>query len=233
MEVWEIGPGLGAMSANILEAGAFLTVFEIDPAYCVWLRESMDSRKMKLVEGDVMKTWKKEWEQSSPDRVLGNLPYNAASAIIADFIESDRMASISVFTVQDEMGKRMTAKPGTKDYSSFTILCQTGAVVKDGGRLSPGSFYPAPRVNSRIVVLSPSEACGHIDNPLQFRLIVRSLFISRRKTLSNNISSAAKISGFPDPEMLREAFSAEHIELSRRAETVSPGEWVAIANRIV
>jgi len=175
------------MSTRILESGASLCVFEIDPAYCLWLRESLGTpypRKMKLVEGDVMKTWKKEWETRAPDRVLGNLPYNAASAIIAAFIESGRLSPLNVFTVQDEMGKRMTAEPGTKDYSSFTVLIQTGSQVKDGGRLSPGSFYPAPRVNSRIIVLRPSEACGHIDNPAIFRLIVRSLFSSRRKTLA-------------------------------------------------
>jgi len=223
------------MSAEILESGASLSVFEIDPAYCLWLKEYLGSRNprtMKLVEGDVMKTWKKEWETRLPDRVLGNLPYNAASAIIAAFIESGRLAPISVFTVQDEMGKRMTAKPGTKDYSSFTVLTQTGSEVKDGGRLSPGSFYPAPRVNSRIIILRPSEANGHIENPPVFRLIVRSLFSSRRKTLSNNISSASRFKGFPDAAEVRDAFAAENIDLSRRAETVSPGEWVAVANRV-
>ena len=184
------------------------------------------------MEGDVMKTWKNEWKNKAPQRVLGNLPYNAASAIIAAFIESDRLAPLSVFTVQDEMGKRMTAKPGTKDYSSFSILCQTGARIMDGGRLSPGSFYPAPRVNSRIVVLRPTEAFGHIEKPAEFRLIVRSLFSSRRKTLSNNINTAAGNPNFPNTDLLKDAFLSEKIDLSRRAETVSPGEWVAVANRI-
>ncbi|RKX74223.1 MAG: hypothetical protein DRP60_10605, partial [Spirochaetes bacterium] len=176
-----------------------------------------------------MKTWRKEWESRHPDRVLGNLPYNTASAIIAAFIESDHLADVSVFTLQDEMGKRMTAKPGIKDYSSFSVLCQTGAQIKDGGRLSPGSFYPAPRVNSRIVVLRPAEIFGSIDNPPLFRLIVRSMFSSRRKTLSNNIVSASRNNDFPKQEILKDAFSSEGIDLTRRAETVSPGEWVAVA----
>lgn len=163
---------------------------------------------------------------------MGNLPYNAASAIIAAFIESGRQADVSVFTVQDEMGLRITASPGTKDYSSFSVLCQTGADVKDGGRLSPGSFYPAPRVKSRIIAMRPSEKHGHIKNPDQFRLLVRSMFSSRRKTLNNNISTASRLPGFPDVELVKEAFIAENIELSQRAERVSPAEWVAVANRI-
>lgn len=221
------------MSSSILKLGASLTVFEIDPAYCLWLREYLGPRGMSLIEGDVTRNWMPEWDRSRPDRVLGNLPYNAASAIIAAFIESKRMAEVSVFTVQDEMGTRITASPGTKDYSSFSVLCQTGADVKDGGRLSPGSFYPAPRVRSRIIAMRPSEKFGHIKNHDQFRLLVRSMFSSRRKTLNNNILTASNLPGFPDIELVKEAFSAENIELSQRAERVSPGEWVAVANRLV
>lgn len=220
------------MSSNILDIGALLTAFEIDPAYCQWLKEYLGHRGLVLIQGDVTKNWMGEWDRRKPDRVLGNLPYNAASAIIAAFIESGRQAELSVFTVQDEMGLRITASPGTKDYSSFSVLCQTGADVKDGGRLSPGSFYPAPRVISRIIAMRPSEKHGHIINSEQFRLLVRSMFSSRRKTLNNNILTASGLPGFPDMESVKEAFLAENIELSQRAERVSPSEWVAVANRI-
>jgi 16S rRNA (adenine1518-N6/adenine1519-N6)-dimethyltransferase len=220
------------MSVDIIKTGASLTVFEIDPAYCDWLLEYLGVEKFKLVKGDVMKTWQLEWDIRPPQRVLGNLPYNTASAIIAVFIETGRLADLNVFTVQDEMGQRMTAKPGGKDYSSFSVLCQTGAAVKDGGRLSPGSFYPAPRVKSRIIAMKPGAACGEIKKPEQFRVIVRSMFSSRRKTLANNIIGASKIAGFPDVSVLKEAFFAEGIDTGRRPETVSPCEWVAVANRV-
>jgi len=233
MRVWEIGPGLGAMSELLLDAGADLTAFEIDPAYGIWLRESLESRGLTLVEGDVLKSWEAEWEKHRPDRVLGNLPYNAASAVIAAFIESDRLADRCVFTVQDEMGQRIIAAPGSRDYSSFSILCQTGARITDGGRLSPGSFYPAPRVRSRIVALEPARPHGSIlDGPV-FRRIVRTLFASRRKTLGNNLIAAASIRDFPNVDAVRSAFEAEGIDLRRRPETVSPSEWVAVANRVV
>ena len=232
LNIWEIGPGLGAMSDAILNRNGILTVFEIDPAYCAWLEESLGPKGLKIVRGDVMNTWKGEWEKEKPDRILGNLPYNAASAIIASFIENDRMADISVFTVQDEMGQRMTAEPGSKEYSSFTVLCRTGGIIGDGGRLAPGSFFPAPRVKSRIVSLKPAQPCGRIANPEQFRLIVRSLFSSRRKTLNNNINSSSSRPGFPDAAALKDAFTDESIDLSRRPETVSPCQWVSVANRV-
>jgi 16S rRNA (adenine1518-N6/adenine1519-N6)-dimethyltransferase len=221
------------MSRSILNIGAHLTAFEIDPAYCDWLIEYLGPEGLELIAGDVTKTWPTQWVLQKPDRVLGNLPYNAASAIIAAFIESDRLAEKCVFTVQDEMGLRMTASPGTKDYSSFSVLCQTGASVTDGGRLSPGSFYPAPRVRSRIIVMKPARPWGDIADADQFRLLVRSLFASRRKTLSNNILSASRLKGFPEINNVRDSFSAEGITLDRRPETVSPGEWVSVSNRIV
>lgn len=219
------------MSESIVAAGGDLTVFEIDPAYCEWLQESLGGSGIRIINGDVTRTWMDEWERHPPDRILGNLPYNAASAIIAAFIENRRMAPRSVFTVQDEMGMRMNAGTGSKDYSSFTVLCRTAAVIGDGGRLAPGSFYPAPRVKSRIVTMEPAEPCGAIINPDQFRLIVRSLFASRRKTLSNNLNASSSIRGFPDISVLRGAFADESIDLSRRPETVEPCQWVAVANR--
>ncbi|MCG8453957.1 MAG: 16S rRNA (adenine(1518)-N(6)/adenine(1519)-N(6))-dimethyltransferase RsmA [Spirochaetales bacterium] len=230
--IWEIGPGLGAMSESILKQGAHLTVFEIDPAYCEWLQESLGGGRFQLIQGDVVKTWKDQWAKTAPDKVLGNLPYNAASAIIAAFIENGCLADMNVFTVQDEMGQRMWAKPGNKNYSSFSVLCQTSAKVKDGGKLTPGSFYPAPRVNSRIVTLEPATPFGEIVAPEAFRALVRGLFASRRKTLSNNLAASGHLAQFPPLEAVREAFHAENVELSRRPETVSPGEWVAISNRI-
>jgi len=220
------------MSVDILKFGVQLTMFEIDPAYCDWLRSYLGANTFKLIQGDVVKTWNQEWSQNPPQRILGNLPYNAASPIIASFIGSPPLAPLSVFTVQDEMGQRMVAKPGGKDYSSFSIMCQTAARIKDCGSLSPFSFYPVPKVRSRIVSIKPGTACGTINNPNQFSIILRSMFSSRRKTLSNNISASSTIKGFPEAEALRDAFASEGIDIQRRPETVSPCEWVSVANRV-
>ncbi|OQX28464.1 MAG: ribosomal RNA small subunit methyltransferase A [Spirochaeta sp. LUC14_002_19_P3] len=230
--VWEIGPGLGAMSELMLYPGVKLTLFELDPAYCEWLRESLGSRLAKLVEGDVMRTWKEEWRINIPDRVLGNLPYNAASAIIAAFMENQSLAQRCIFTVQDEMGQRMLAAPASSAYSSFSILCQTHGRVIDGGRLLPGSFYPAPRVQSRIIILEPAEPFGRIHGLEIFRRLIRVMFTSRRKTLANNLKFAGNVKGLPSADNIIPAFEKSGINLSRRPETVTPGEWVDVANNI-
>ena len=220
------------MSEIILQKTSDLTIFEIDPACCRWLRESIGPKGTKIIDGDVLRTWKGQWEINAPDRVLGNLPYNAASVIIASFIETKCLAKRCVVTVQDEMGQRMLASPGTKAYSSFSILCQTSSRVTEGGRLSPGSFYPAPRVYSRIIVLEPASPYGKILQLETLHILVRNLFRARRKTISNNLNTARLVKGFPHMDKVKTAFSEAGIELNRRAETIPPEVWVAIANKV-
>ena len=126
-KVWEIGPGLGCMTDEILSRGAELTVFEIDKGFAALIQQFFEDYsskgKFSLVLGDVMKTWKGQLEKSGvPDRLFGNLPYNIAATIIADTIENNVRFDKCVFTVQKEVAQRMSAKCGSADYSSFSVL---------------------------------------------------------------------------------------------------------------
>ena len=234
-KVWEIGPGLGAMTKMAASYPADLTVFEIDPGYVEYLSRAMkEFPRFKIVYGDVLKTWQEEARLSGkPDKVLGNLPYNAASAIIADFVEKDMLPARLVLTVQSEMGDRMTAKSGSKNYSSFSILCQSAFDVKDCGVLNPGSFYPVPRVASRIVMLTPHGKYENMKDPVLFRQLVRDLFISRRKTIRNNLTSMAgqRFQEF-EKEALFSIFEEEGISLTLRPERVPVESFVRIADRM-
>ena len=119
-KVWEIGPGLGAMTSEILERGADLTVFEIDRGFISLISEYFkpysEKNKLRIIEGDVLKNWKKELERGKPDRLFGNLPYNIAATIIADTIENNIRFDKCLFTVQKEVAQRMCAKSGGEDY---------------------------------------------------------------------------------------------------------------------
>ena len=105
--VWEVGPGLGCMTSDILERGASLTAFEIDRGFASLLKDFFSeqfSGRFTLVEGDVLKTWKNEYKSSGcPQRLFGNLPYNIAATIIADTIEENIRFEKCVFTVQKEL----------------------------------------------------------------------------------------------------------------------------------
>lgn len=230
--VWEIGPGLGAMTKDILERNGGLTAFEIDPGYCEYLSMAFNDKGLQLVPGDVLKTWEDHWNNSgAPHKILGNLPYNAASAIIGDLLEKQSIPQAMVFLVQDEMGQRMTAKVGSKNYSSFSVLCQYSCEIQDGGKLNAGSFYPAPRVASRIIRMTRKDRALTPNNWELFLKLVRGLFNSRRKTLKNNLQSLAG-RGFAGGNFIamEKVFKDASIDLGLRPERLTVDQFVLLSN---
>jgi 16S rRNA (adenine1518-N6/adenine1519-N6)-dimethyltransferase len=181
-EVWEIGPGLGAMTALLLEKEYKVKAFEIDTGFIRALKNIFSENKnFTLVEGDVMHTWR--GHKAAPF-LLGNLPYNVAAALLADFIENGCIFSRMVVTVQKETGLRMAASAGSPDYSSFSVLCASAYKVKPLMVIRPASFYPQPNVDSMAVLLEKKDAQKY---PAVFYPMVRALFASRRKTIKNNL----------------------------------------------
>jgi len=184
-EVWEIGPGLGAMTTLLLEKGLYVRAFEIDTGFIRVLKEIFAGEKnFSLIEGDVMKTWNNQ----EPARFLfGNLPYNVAAALLADLIEKGRLFTRIVVTVQKEVALRMTASAGSPEYSSFSVLCASAYTVKPLMVIHPSSFYPQPNVDSMGVLLEKKAAPAQQIPPVFFPL-VRAMFTSRRKTIKNNLT---------------------------------------------
>ena len=226
--VWEVGPGLGCMTEEILLRGASLTAFEIDRGFAECLKNFFDSyaEKFSLVEGDVLKTWKKERAafsektgKENPDRFFGNLPYNIAATLIADTIENQVRFDKCVFTVQKEVAKRMTAKPGTEDYSSFSVLCSWAYDIKNVADLAGTNFWPKPNVDSRAVLFTKKEGFPDCENPKLFCKMQRSLFSSRRKNVKNNLgiflSSAEKAEYALDKAKIMPSLRAEVLTLEQ------------------
>ena len=189
--VWEVGPGLGAMTDLILKQKAQLTAFEIDRGFSEVLKNIFsDKTNFTLVEGDFLKTWKKVYAtEGEPQHLFGNLPYNIAATIIGDMISDGVRFETIVVTVQKEVALRMAAKPNSKDYSSFSVLCQWAYDVSTIMDLAGGCFWPRPNVSSRAVKLVRKESWPSCDSPEIFMSLLRGLFSSRRKTVRNNFSA--------------------------------------------
>lgn len=231
MKVWEVGPGLGSMTSGLLERGVNLTVFEIDHGFARLLtqffEEYANSGNFSLVEGNVLKTWPKfAKENDIPKRFFGNLPYNVAATIIADTITKGFRFDKAVFTIQKEVGQRMNAKPGTEDYSSFSVLCQWAYDVKPVMDLAGGNFWPVPNVASRAVLMTKKEDFPKCENPELFRKMVRQIFALRRKTLRNNLSRFVKA------EICDEALKIAGIEPSIRAENLSVEDLLKLSDAL-
>ena len=232
MKVWEVGPGLGAMTNTILERGADLTVFEIDRGFSSlingFFEDYSKKEKFRIVEGDVLKTWKGQFKAAGQaDRFFGNLPYNIAATIIADTIENNVRFDRCVFTVQKEVAQRMCAKPGTADYSSFSALCQWAYDVKPLLDLSGGNFWPKPNVDSRAVVFTKKADFPCCKNPELFVKMQRALFSSRRKTVRNNLSQFLK-----NNDLAVSCLEKAGIDIMKRAEVLTLPELLKLSDVI-
>ena len=231
-EVWEIGPGLGAMTALLLEKGLLVRAFEIDPGFARILKRLFENEKgFSLVEGDVMKTW--ACQKAAP-YLLGNLPYNIAAALLADLIEKGRLFTRMVVTVQREVALRMCAAAGSPDYSSFSVLCASAYTVKPLMLIRGGSFYPRPKVDSMGVLLEKRNAAAC---PALFYPLVRALFASRRKTIKNNLtgfiaSRFGKAAGSSAEDVCAGILAQCGLKGSERAENLEPKTFLTLANSL-
>lgn len=233
-KVWEVGPGLGSMTSEILRRGANLTAFEIDHGFARLLRQFFEEYSQKnqfeLIEGDVLKTWKKYYDDNhdkAPDRFFGNLPYNVAATIVADTINEGVRFEKIVVTVQKEVAQRMTAKEGSENYSSFSVLCQWAYDIKNVFDLAGGNFWPVPNVVSRAVLMTKKEDFPRCKDPKFFMKMIRQLFSSRRKTIRNNMLKI--VSG----EKADEALAKAGISATERAENLSIEKLLLLSDFLV
>ncbi|MDR2392583.1 MAG: 16S rRNA (adenine(1518)-N(6)/adenine(1519)-N(6))-dimethyltransferase RsmA [Treponema sp.] len=183
--VWEIGPGLGAMTWSLLERGVYVKAFEIDPGFIRVLTDFFGGRRrFCLVQGDVLKTWP---YAGTEGYMLGNLPYTIASRLLGTLIERNRLFKRMVVVLQRELVQRMSARPGSKDYSSFSVLCTSTYTLTPLKVLKGTSFYPVPHVDSQGIRLDLRTDVDPCAYPPCFRPLVRQLFASRRKTIKHNL----------------------------------------------
>jgi 16S rRNA (adenine1518-N6/adenine1519-N6)-dimethyltransferase len=237
MRVWEIGPGLGAMTELILEKGALLTAFEIDYGFVRLLERLFSGHdNFSIVKGDMLKTWRTQ--TAYPDRIFGNLPYNVAFDIITDLLKRGCVPPRMVFTLQKEAARRMTARPGGKDYSAFSVLCASVCDMRILFDIGASAFWPQPRVTSSVVQLVPKDEPVPLDRRRDFFDFVRAAFSSRRKTMCNALYLWAR-ANFPSLEegefgaRLQESLRSIGFDADIRAEVLGPEELFLLYRRLM
>ncbi|MDR2463389.1 MAG: 16S rRNA (adenine(1518)-N(6)/adenine(1519)-N(6))-dimethyltransferase RsmA [Verrucomicrobiales bacterium] len=185
--VVEIGPGLGALTARLLDLNLSLTALEIDKGLCAWLREKFGPRKnFTLIEGDAVATLP---TVSGCDRAIGNLPYNVSTPLLVALLRMPAPPRHCIFMLQKEMAGRLAAAPRTRDYGAVSVLLQSYYHIEPLKKLTGSVFYPAPAVASTVIQLTlrddrPAFTTGQQREFYQF---VRHGFSQRRKKLRNLI----------------------------------------------
>ncbi len=233
MRIWEIGPGLGAITHHLISLGVDLTAFEIDHGFVRILNEKAfcDEDNFSLVEGDALKTLFKKKLLPLPERIIGNLPYNVGSVIIAKIIEEKYLADKMVFTLQREVVDRMIGRVGSDNYSSFSLLTQIDYENTLSLKIPRSSFWPQPNVDSAVCVMKRRRESIVPDEYREtFLTLLRALFRQRRKTIRNNLLSSQY--GNNGKEYVEDILSCSSLTGDERAEALDAEKIVKLSQVI-
>jgi 16S rRNA (adenine1518-N6/adenine1519-N6)-dimethyltransferase len=176
--------------------------------------------------GDVLEL---DWDEllvEPPYKLVANLPYNISSQVLFKILDHRSLFKRLVLMFQKEVGTRISAAPATRDYGILSVLMQTWYDVRRVVRVSPGSFYPPPKVESVVLQFDPlPQTRFTITNEGVYRKLVRGAFTQRRKTIRNSLLG----SGWP-VETVDRLLAANNIDPQRRGETLTLREFAALSN---
>lgn len=217
----EIGPGKGALTEELIQAGSDLIAIEIDPVLCSSLRSTFAHySNFQLIEGDALKL---DWSQLLPEgkscKIVGNIPYNITSPLLFKIFALNWKVERVVLMVQKEIALRLCARPRTKEYGILTVQAAFYGRVVIGFHISPHVFRPEPRVWSSVIIFHPHRQLPPPQFQAAFQQVVRTAFNQRRKTLKNALES-----------LLPADFKDCPIDLNQRAEALTCADFQILTN---
>ena len=232
--VLEIGPGIGPLTQQLCLRAKKVVAVEVDTTLKPILKRTLgEFDNLELLFADAMKL---DLAALVQDRFAGlrpmacaNLPYYITSPVLTALLEARAFESVTVM-IQKEVAQRICAKPGSQDYSAFTVFCNYYAEPEILFDVPPSCFLPQPKVTSSVITLKTRRTLPwDIRDEALFFKVVRSSFAMRRKTLVNGLAA-----GFPNktkPELTELLVSLGH-RPDVRGETLSIEEFAAIANAL-
>ncbi|MBI5729655.1 MAG: ribosomal RNA small subunit methyltransferase A [Ignavibacteriales bacterium] len=219
--VIEIGPGTGALTAELMPKVRKLYAVEIDKRVVESLALSYPS--VHVINYDFIKLDLNNYSDEKPLRIIGNIPYNITSPILFKLIENRSLVKDAMMMVQFEVAKRITAEECSDDYGILGVLLNFFTDTKLCFKISPNVFYPKPKVDSAIIHLNFDKK---LPTDLDFKLfiqVVKASFGNRRKKLKNSLRNSV----FKDINIDQNEF-----DVSRRAEELTINEFVELTQII-
>jgi 16S rRNA (adenine1518-N6/adenine1519-N6)-dimethyltransferase len=224
--VLEIGPGLGILTSELLRKAGRVVAVELDRSLAAHLRAAFgDLSGFELIHGNALSLSSDELiPPGEPFDVVANLPYSVGTAILRHLLEQPRKPRRLTVMLQKEVAERLTAQP--PDMSVLSVATQFFAEPGLVFSVAPEVFIPPPKVESAVVVLDVRD-----DQPLPAELqplffkIVNAGFRQKRKQIANAIADVLQA---PKSDIAA-WLEASGIAPTRRAETLSVDEWVALA----
>ena len=229
--VVEIGTGAGTLTRQIALVAKQVYSFEVDQNLIPVHELSLSGiDNLQVIFRDVLKMKDDEFKSIVGEgefKVVANLPYYITTPLIMRFLESDLNVTSLTIMVQEEVGRRLVAKPNTADYSAITLavlLRGEGTITRKVGR---NMFYPAPNVDSAVVRIDVDKDKLAGENKALIHKLVRSAFLMRRKTLVNNLNASFGLSKAEAAEKLIAAGLDERV----RGEALSLEDYVNLSHQ--
>ena len=225
--VLEVGPGPGGLTRALLRAGARVTAIEMDRRCIPALDELGEAfpRQLTVIEGDAMKLDHGGLMQGEPFHVLSNLPYNVGTALFVRWLSGEgwppQWRSLTLM-FQREVAERIAARPDSSAYGRLAVLAQWRSTAKLAMKVHRSAFTPPPKVMSAVVHVTPATAPEGVSARVLERL-TEAAFGQRRKMLRQSLKAV--------PGAL-DALETVGIDPTRRAETVSVADFVALARAL-
>jgi 16S rRNA (adenine1518-N6/adenine1519-N6)-dimethyltransferase len=243
--VLEVGPGVGNLTELLVESAGWVVAVEVDPRMAAIVRERLaGATSLDLLQADILAD-KHTIAPAALDalcrrvralrgqmKLVANLPYQAATPLLAELVLAEPPPERLVFTVQEEVAQRLAAEPGTREYGPVGVLIQALAEVEILRRLAPSVFWPRPKVWSSMVRVRPSDARRRrIADIAVLRRTIEGLFIHRRKRAARSLALADRAGA--SPQQWVERLTAASLDAEARGETYTVEEIVRLANSLV
>ena len=222
----EIGPGSGALTRNLVKYNSNLICYEVDKDLENTLNQIKNDKTQIIfddflkrdIQSDISKINYKDLY------IIGNLPYYITTPIILSIIESRVDVKEMVFMVQKEVAERFSAKPGTKEYGSISVLLNYYFDIRKLFDVSRNKFYPIPNVDSSVIKLAKKANILPVDFE-KFNKIVKDSFQYKRKNVRNNLKTY-------DLNKVESVLTKYGYSLSSRSEELSYEIFVELANTL-
>lgn len=229
-QVLEIGPGLGVLTARLLEAGASVTAIEQDRTLLAYLTDRFSGQSLNVIHGDAAAL---HWHDLLPTgdwKLISNLPYSITSLALRKALWSPHPAERVVVLVQREVAERAIANKKKTSLLSLMVALATSSarIVR---RVPAGAFFPPPKVQSAVLELFPLPLKDRITqwgiDPEQVMALARQGFAHPRKQLAANLATPTH-----SKEDIQSTLRDLNLNDRIRAEDLSPPEWVALTKAL-
>jgi 16S rRNA (adenine1518-N6/adenine1519-N6)-dimethyltransferase len=217
--VIEIGAGLGSLTLALAETGAAVTAIEVDRGLVPVLRDVVAGVDVRVVEADAMSL---DWSDLLGGGVwvlVANLPYNLATPLVVDLLETVPPIARMLVMVQAEVGERLAAAPGAEAYGAVSALIAYWATARVVGKVPASVFVPRPKVESVLVAIERRPAPAVDVDYARLKEVIRAGFAHRRKMLRRALLEVVEPA----------AFAAAGVDPSSRAEELGIAQWGRLA----